>query len=143
MVIIEADICGPIHIASFRSKAAAFYFLKSISSFSDIEEMISMPTRTKFKVRVLYGHFESNWNGARKSSKDFKENDKEFLFFAKRDEIRDSLGKTGFWGCSSSNEIEAEMQKRLDYFTRSLGSKVIDIEMFENRLDRIYLITVE
>lgn len=143
MVIIEADICGPIHIASFQSKAAAFYFLKSISSFSDIEEMISMPTRTKFKVRVPYSHFESNWNGARKSSKDFKENDKEFLFFTKRDDIRDSLIKPGFLAFPSSNEIEAETQKRLDYFIHSLGNKVIDIEMFENILDRIYLITVE
>ena len=41
MVIIEANVRGAERIATFQSKAAAFYFLKSISFWASVESIVT------------------------------------------------------------------------------------------------------
>ena len=50
MVIIEANIRGTKRIATFQSKDAVFYFLKSISFWASVESIVTTSVRTKIKV---------------------------------------------------------------------------------------------
>ncbi len=49
MVIIEANVRGAERIATFQSKAAVFYFLKSISFWASVESIVTTSVRTKIK----------------------------------------------------------------------------------------------
>ena len=61
MVIIE-NVRGAERIATFQSKAAVFYFLKSISFWASVESIITTSVRTKIKVSAGAGHL-SDWSG--------------------------------------------------------------------------------
>lgn len=84
MVIIEANIRGTKRIATFQSKDAVFYFLKSISFWASVESIVTTSVRTKIKVSAEAAHLIS-----------------------------------------------------------SLDRKVIDIDVFDSCLNKVYLITTE
>ena len=174
MVIIEANTDysdTPRRVLTFHSVFTAFYFLKGVSFFTTIEDIIVLPNKTKVQVKLSNDNL-SQWDGATRRCKDNKANDKEFLFLVNNSTILDDLrnrekfqrekereerrkeAKDGFpdidFGFSlflfrsySSKEIEAEKIKRLEAIIASLNSKVIDIEEFENDRNKVYLITVE
>lgn len=144
MVIIEANVRGAERIATFQSKAAAFYFLKSISVWASVESIVTTSIRTKIKVSAEAGHL-SSWSGALESARDYIESDQEFLFFTNYFDIYDYLKiKNDYvWGGPHSDEIKDEEKRRLDDFILSLDRKVIDIDAFDSCLNKVYLITTE
>ncbi|WP_455011369.1 hypothetical protein [Haemophilus parahaemolyticus] len=170
MVIIEANTGypdTPRRVLTFYSVFTAFYFLKGVSFFTTIEDIITLPNKTKIRVNLSHDDL-SQWDGATRRCKDNKANDKEFLFFVNSSTISDDLinrekereeqrkeAKDGlpnmdfgsllyfFRSYPSKEEIELEKTKLLNAFIDSLGSKVIDIEEFENNRNNVYLITVE
>lgn len=123
MVIIEANVCGAERIATFQSKAAVFYFLKSISFWASVESIVTTSVRTKIKISAKTAHL-SSWSGALESARDYPESDQEFLFFTNYSDIYDYL-------------------KIKNDFISSLDRKVIDIDVFDSCLNKVYLITTE
>lgn len=144
MVVIEANVSGAERMITFQSKAAAFYFLKSINFWAKTESMVTTTVRTKVKVDAGLSSL-SSWEGAVKTSKDYPESDQEFLFFTNYDDIYDYLKIKNdyFWGGPHSDEIKDEGKRRLDDFISSLDRKVIDIDVFDSCLNKVYLITTE
>ena len=90
MVIIEANVRGAERIATFQSKAAVFYFLRSISFLASVESIVTTSVRTKIKVSAKTAHL-SSWSGALESARDYPESDQEFLFFTNYSDIYDYL----------------------------------------------------
>lgn len=145
MVIIEANICGAERIATFQSKAAAFYFLKSITFWASVESIVSTSVRTKIKVDSGAGHL-SDWSGALESARDYEENEKEFLFFFNCSELSKEMKTKNdlmYSPSSFGEEVEEECKKRINLALTSSGHRVIDIESFMTWLNRVFLVTVE
>lgn len=145
MVIIEANVRGAERIVTFQSKAAAFYFLKSISFWARIESITTTSVRTKVQVLSECGHL-SSWEGAVKSARDYKENDKEFLFFFDCFKISQEMKEKHdllYAPDSHGEKVETECKNRINTALASSGYKAIDIENFEGCLKRIFLVTVE
>lgn len=170
MVIIEAKTGysdTPQRVLILHSAFTAFYFLKGVSFFVTIEDIVTLPNKTKVQVNVSNDSL-SQWDGAARRCKDNKANDKEFLFFINRSIISDDLrnrkreraGRTKkevqgglpiptfdfffpFFNALTEEEIELEKSKQLNSFIASLGSEVVDIEEFENNCNKVYLIIVE
>lgn len=175
MVIIEANTGypdTPKRVLTFHSAFTAFYFLKSVSFFAKIEDIVTVSNKTKVQVKV-YDEELRKWDGAARRCKDNRDNDKEFLFFVNNSTISDDLrnrekarrekereeqqkeAKDGFpqidFGSlffpflrgPTEEEIEAEKIKRQEAILASLKRKVIDIEEFENDSNKVYLITIE
>ena len=174
MVIIEAKTGysdTPQRVLILHSAFTAFYFLKGVSFFVTIEDIVTLPNKTKVQVNVSNDSL-SQWDGAARRCKDNKANDKEFLFFINRSIISDDLRNRKkeekekeqaerkkevqdglpiptfdflfpFFNALTEEEIELEKSKQLNSFIASLGSEVVDIEEFENNCNKVYLIIVE
>ena len=93
MVIIEAKTGysdTPQRVLILHSAFTAFYFLKGVSFFVTIEDIVTLPNKTKVQINVSNDSL-SQWDGAARRCKDNKANDKEFLFFINRSIISDDL----------------------------------------------------